>query len=115
MIETLPVDAVLGSDLPIILDLILEAEKTEGIYSEERGKASVKFACTIITQLAQEKDSVQPVPNLDISLCEGDIKGQETPGARATLKSSSRYQVMNRKMSYLPTCGKYLKMFQSCR
>lgn len=61
------------------------------------------------------KVGVQPVPNLDISLCGGNTKGQETPGASAPLKSSSRYQILNRKISYLIKCGKYLKMFQSCK
>lgn len=37
VIETLTADAVLGWDLPLILDLLLEAEKTEGTYYEERG------------------------------------------------------------------------------
>lgn len=46
VIGTLPVDAVLGWDLPIILHLLLEAEPTEEIDSGEWGKANVKVACT---------------------------------------------------------------------
>lgn len=61
------------------------------------------------------KVGVQPVPNLDISLRDGNTNGQETTGASAPLKSSSRYQILNRKISYLIKCGKYLKMFQSCK
>lgn len=67
-------EAVLGWDLPILLDLLLETDQAEGIDSGERGDVCMKVVCPVVTR-AQAKAGVQPLPDLDSSLCEGGMKG----------------------------------------
>lgn len=74
VVEGLPVDAVLGWDLPILLDLLLETEEAEGIDSGESGDVCMNVVCPVVTR-AQAKADVQPLPDLDSSLREGGTKG----------------------------------------
>lgn len=74
VVEGLPVDAVLGWDLPILLDLRLETEQAEGIDSGKHGDVCVNVICPVVTR-AQAKDGVQPLPDLDSCLCEDSTKG----------------------------------------
>lgn len=73
VVQCLPVDAVLGWDLTILLDFLLEQNRLGGIDSGESGDVCANV-CTVITR-AQAKARVHPLPNLDSSLCEGGTKG----------------------------------------
>lgn len=87
VVEGLPVDAVLGWDLPILLDLLLETDEAEGIGSGERGDVCMNVVCPVVTR-AQAKADVQPLPGLDSSLCEGGTKGPR----KVTLPSSVNWR-----------------------
>lgn len=67
VVEGLPVNVVLGWDLPVLLDLLLETEQNEGIDSGKSGDVCVNVFCPVVTS-AQVKAGVQPLPDLDSSL-----------------------------------------------
>ena len=74
VVENLPVDAILGWDLPVLMDLLnangVPAENDPG----ENGECALSLACPVLTR-AQAKAGVQPLPDLDYSLCEVGTKG----------------------------------------
>ncbi len=71
VVENIPVDANLGWDLPVLMELLHENELLVRTDSEE---ASVNVSCPFITR-AQAKPGIEPLPHLDSSLCEGGTKG----------------------------------------
>uniref|UniRef100_A0AAV2JL94 SCAN box domain-containing protein n=1 Tax=Knipowitschia caucasica TaxID=637954 RepID=A0AAV2JL94_KNICA len=73
VVENLPVDAILGWDLPVLMDLLNEKVSEES-DSGGNSNCSMSMACPVLTR-AQAKTGVQPLPDLDSSLCEGGTKG----------------------------------------
>ncbi|KAK7938780.1 hypothetical protein WMY93_002106 [Mugilogobius chulae] len=73
VVEHLPVDAILGWDLPVLMDLLTEND-TSDIASGGKSDCVVDVSCPVLTR-AQAKTGVQPLPDLDSSLCEGGAKG----------------------------------------
>lgn len=108
VVESLPVDAVLGWDLPILLDLLLEAEQTDEVDCGKSGDVCVNIACPVITR-AQAKAGVQPLPDLDSGLCEGGTKGPRK--SRRQRRFEKRLHLpepekrKNKRIHHLVTCG----------
>ncbi|KAK7889577.1 hypothetical protein WMY93_025137 [Mugilogobius chulae] len=75
VVEHLPVDAILGWDLPVLMDLLTENDTSDKVDSGWKGDCVVDdVSCPVLTR-AQAKTGVQPLPDLDSSLCEGGAKG----------------------------------------
>ena len=76
VVEHLPVDAILGWDFPVLMDLLQDKELAVQTDSGEMGDlgVNVNVVGPVITR-AQAKAGVQPLPDLDSSLCEGGTKG----------------------------------------
>ncbi|KAM7394882.1 hypothetical protein PAMA_006561 [Pampus argenteus] len=70
VVENLPVEIILGWDLPVLINLLHEKEVPA---KTDCGEGNVNVSCPVITR-AQAK-GVQPLPDLDSSLCEGGTKG----------------------------------------
>ncbi|XP_059184745.1 uncharacterized protein LOC131968014 [Centropristis striata] len=70
VVQNLPVDMILGWDLPVLMDLLHNKEVP---VEPDFGEGNVNASCPVITR-AQAK-GVQPLPDLDSSLCEGGTKG----------------------------------------
>lgn len=66
VVDKLPVDLILGTDLPVLLDLLQEENTVV--------EANEKVSCPVVTR-AHAKAGLQPLPDLDDSLCEGGTKG----------------------------------------
>ncbi|KAK7880009.1 hypothetical protein WMY93_033328 [Mugilogobius chulae] len=74
VVEHLPVDAILGWDLPVLMDLLTENDTSDKVDSGWKGDCVADVSCPVLTR-AQAKTGVQPLPDLDSSLCEGGAKG----------------------------------------
>ncbi|XP_038147575.1 uncharacterized protein LOC119787665 [Cyprinodon tularosa] len=73
--ENLPVDVIFGRDLPVLFDLLKEKQSNQMDFDKEGNtQVNVKISCPVVTR-AQVKAGVQPLPDLDSSLCEGGTKG----------------------------------------
>ncbi|XP_074480628.1 uncharacterized protein LOC141761195 [Sebastes fasciatus] len=73
VVAKLPVAALLGWDLPVLLDLLQENRPVE-TDTGQRGEVNVTVSCPVITR-AQAKAGVQPLPDLHRGLCEGGTQG----------------------------------------
>lgn len=69
VVEGLPVDMVLGWDLPIVSELL---KKTDGCTDVTSG-----VSCPVLTR-AQAKVGLEPLPNLDDSLIQGEGKTKKS-------------------------------------
>lgn len=87
VVEHLPVDAILGWDLPVLMDLLQETELPGEIDFGEEGEVDVNVSCPVITR-ALAKAGVQPLPDLEVVCVRGAQKGQENPADNAALRSS---------------------------
>nr|XP_043871756.1 uncharacterized protein LOC122760682 [Solea senegalensis] len=85
VVEKLPVDALLGWDLPVLLDLLLETETPVETDSGENGGGGVvegNVTCPVITR-AQAKTGVPLLTDSDNSLCEGGTPEPKAEAAEA--------------------------------
>ncbi|KAK7909657.1 hypothetical protein WMY93_014341 [Mugilogobius chulae] len=71
VVDNLPVDLVLGTDLPVLLDLLQKME-CENVCDVNDVTGNV--SCPVVTR-AQAKAGVEPLPDLDDGLVEGGTKG----------------------------------------
>lgn len=74
VVENLPVDAILGWDLPVLMDLLNANSVPDDADSGGNGECALNISCPVLTR-AQARAGVQPLPDLDHSLCEGGTKG----------------------------------------
>lgn len=70
VMENLPVEMVLGRDLPVLHDLL----GREQFCVQAMQKPDVNVSCFMLTR-SQAQRGLQPLPNLCDSLCEGGNKG----------------------------------------
>ncbi|KAK7930573.1 hypothetical protein WMY93_006968 [Mugilogobius chulae] len=69
VVDNLPKDLILGTDFPLLMDLLQGAENDFG------GQVMENVACPVITRSQARTTGLQPLPDLDGSLCEGGTKG----------------------------------------
>ncbi|CAL9687319.1 unnamed protein product [Knipowitschia caucasica] len=71
VVDNLPKDLILGNDFPLLMDLL------QGTGSDFGGTSSSvgNIACPVVTRSQDQVTGLQPLPDLDVSLCEGGTKG----------------------------------------
>ncbi|XP_026005285.1 uncharacterized protein LOC113010452 [Astatotilapia calliptera] len=75
VVQNLPVEVILGMDVPVLMDLLQEKEERDTeTKGRETGNVQMKVLGPVVTR-AQAKAGCQPLPDLDSSLCEGGTKG----------------------------------------
>ncbi|XP_039862407.1 uncharacterized protein LOC120718122 [Simochromis diagramma] len=75
VVQNLPVEVILGMDLPVLMDLLQEEEeRATETERGEAGKVKVNVLGPVVTR-ARAKAECQPLPDFDSSLCEGGTKG----------------------------------------
>lgn len=65
----------------MLMDLLHVKEQLGETDTGEKGEVNVTVSCSVITR-AQAK-GIQPLPDLDNSLCEGGTKGPRKPLSEA--------------------------------
>ena len=74
VLDNMPHDMILGRDLPILNDLIRQAHQQRG----KSGSATAKQdAFAVLTRSQKAKPGLEPLPDLDPSLCQGGQKGPQ--------------------------------------
>lgn len=73
VVENLPVDLVLGTDLPVLLDL-LHGEDCNTVSDSNVFDVPTNVSCPVVTR-SQAKTGVEPLPDLGDDLFEGGTKG----------------------------------------
>ncbi|XP_035986825.1 uncharacterized protein LOC105922039 [Fundulus heteroclitus] len=75
VIENLPVDVIFGRDLPVLFDWLKEKQSTQmGSDKDVETQVNVNISGPVVTR-AQAQAGVQPLPDLDSTLCDGGTKG----------------------------------------
>ncbi|KAL3997082.1 hypothetical protein ACER0C_009738 [Sarotherodon galilaeus] len=75
VVQNLPVEVILGMDLPVLMDLLQEKEEQwKETDVGDKGNAKLNVSGPVVTR-AQAKPGCQPLPDFDSSLCEGGTNG----------------------------------------
>ena len=105
VLENMPHDMILGRDLPLLHDLVLQARQKR---VKSNSTPAIQEAYPVLTRSQTAKPGLEPLPDLDPSLCQGEQKGplkskrqrrlekiQGTPllGNLSNLKPDEKWQV----------------------
>lgn len=69
VVDNLPKDLILGTDFPLFMDLLQVAG------NDFVGPGMGNVACPVVTRSQAQATGLQPLPDLDGTLCEGGTKG----------------------------------------
>ncbi len=82
IVDNLPVDIILGRDLPVLYELLQPTIKDS---EHSVTTTTVDLACPALTR-AQARAGLQPLPDLDSSLLQGGTKGPKKPRRQRRLE-----------------------------